>query len=187
MCGNPKYVAATGQRPERQVDVEAGAPGPVVGQPSPERRPENSRHAEQRRKQALVTAAFRRREDVANDGEQDAARHAGADALESSERNQLAHPVQREERQRAGCTAQRRGHHEERGAKHEERLAPEPVRQAGEDRHRHRVRQQIDGRDPGIAIESRQRRDDARFCGADNGLIDRRKQRGQEQTRQRAN
>ncbi len=59
---------------ERQIDVEAGAPRPVVGQPAAERRTENRRDAPQRGKESLVLAALDRRKDVADDREQNADR-----------------------------------------------------------------------------------------------------------------
>ena len=104
----------------------------------------------------------------------------------AAEENQLAHAVDRHERERAGGAAQRRGHHEQRRAEQEERLASVNVREAREDRHRQRRRQEIRRRDPGIAIEAGQRRDDPRLRGADDRLIDGRQQRRERESDERS-
>ena len=61
---------------DRQIDPEARAPRPVVGEPAAQRRPEDRRHAPHGGEQALIAAAFGRREDVADDREQQAHHHA---------------------------------------------------------------------------------------------------------------
>jgi hypothetical protein len=53
----------------------------------------------------LILTTLLRREDVADDREQHAGDDAGADALQPAKDNQLAHTVERQERQRAGGTA----------------------------------------------------------------------------------
>ena len=93
---------------DRQVDPEAGAPRPLVGQPAAERRAEDRRDAPDRGEQPLIAAALRRRKDVADDREQQAHDHAGANALQAAKQNQLAHAVERQERQLARRAAQRR-------------------------------------------------------------------------------
>ena len=56
-------------RTDRQVDVEAGAPRPVIGQPAAERRTEDRRDAPQRGEQPLVSSL---RSEDAVDPEQEA-------------------------------------------------------------------------------------------------------------------
>ena len=174
------------QEPERQVDVEAGAPRPMVRQPAAECRTENRSHAPQRGKESLVAAALDRRKDIADDREQHADDHAAADALQSAEDDQLTHAVDRQEREFAGRAAQRRRDDEQDRAEHEERLAAVAIRQARKDRDRHGRRQHVDRRDPRVAVESLQRRDDARLRGADDRLIDGGEQRREQQAGHRA-
>jgi len=171
---------------ERQIDVEASAPRPMVRQPTAERWTEDRRDAPQRGEESLVASALDRRKDVADDREEDADDHAAANALQSAEDDQLAHAVDRQEREFAGRAAQRGRDDEQHRAEHEERLAAVAVRQAREDRDRHGGRQHVDRRDPRVAVESLQRRNDARLCGADDRLIDGGEQRGKQQTGHRA-
>ena len=170
----------------RKIHVEAGTPRPLIGQPAAERRTEDRRDAPHGREQADISAAFGRGEDVADDREEEADHHAGANPLQSAKENQLSHAVERHERQRAGGAAQRRCDDKQDRAEQEERLAPVNVGQAREDRHRERRRQEIHRGHPRIAIEAGQRRDDARFCRADDRLIDGGEERRQHQADERA-
>ena len=173
-------------RADREVDVEARPPRPVVGEPPAQRRPEDRRETEDRREESLILATFLRREDVADDGEEHAGHDAGADALKTAEHDQLSHAVERQERQVARRAAEGRRGDEQDDARHEKRLAAGPVGQAGEDRQRYRRAQQVDRRHPRIAIESGQRGDDARFRRPDDGLVDGREQRREHQSGDRA-
>src|SRR5437016_549744 len=98
---------------------------------------------------------------VADDREEDADDHAAGDALQSAEDDQLAHAVDWQERELAGRAAQRGRGDEQHRAEHEERFAAIAVRQAREDRDRHGGRQHVDRREPPVAVESLQPRNDA--------------------------
>ena len=168
-----------GDGADREIHPEARAPRPLIGEPSPERRSEDRRHAPHGGEQADVPPALGRREDVADDREEQSHHHAGADTLQAAEQNQLIHPVDRNEREVAGKAAQRRRHDEQDRAEEEERLAAVDIREAREDRNRQRRRQQVRRGDPRVAIEARERGDDARLRRADDRLVDRGEQGGE--------
>ena len=76
---------------DRQVDEEDPVPADAVGQEAAEARPDEERDPEDRSEEALVLAAFGRREEVADDREGDREEGAGAEALDAAEQDQLPH------------------------------------------------------------------------------------------------
>jgi hypothetical protein len=76
---------------DRQVDPEDPVPADVVRQPAAEQRAHDRRDPEHRPEEALVLAAFGRREHVADDRERDREQRTGAEALDAAEQDQLLH------------------------------------------------------------------------------------------------
>ena len=78
---------------ERDVDVEAPAPGEVLGEQAADRRSGDARDREHRHAVGLVLASVARREDVAGDRHRERHDPAGAEALDGAAGDQLDHRV----------------------------------------------------------------------------------------------
>ena len=158
---------------DRKVDVEDPPPGELVDEEAAEERPDDRRHAEDAPEEALVAAAISRRDDVADDGERHDHQSAGAEALERTERDQLAHVLRQ--------PAERRPGEED----HDRRLqhllaavevAELPVQRAGD-----RRRQQVRRDDPRQVLEAAELAHDRRQRGGDDRLVERREQQDQQE------
>ena len=78
-------------RADRNVDVEDPLPAEVVGDQAAEAGPEQRAEPEDRTEEALVLAALRWSEDVADDRQRDREQRAGTESLEPSECDELPH------------------------------------------------------------------------------------------------
>jgi hypothetical protein len=119
-------------------------PAKGVGDHPAQGRADEERDPEHGAEQALVLAAFGRREEVADHREGDREERAGADALEAAEGDELPH--------RLAETGQRGADQEDPDPDHEDRLAAEEVGQLAPEGHADRAREQVDGDDPDVQV-----------------------------------
>ncbi len=143
----------------------------MIGEPAAERWTNQVRDAVDDTKDALPFRAFRRGEDVANDGEDQRDADARAQSLHSAKGDQFVHGLRR--------PGQRRTHQEDDRSGNQKPLAPKLVGELanGGD---HDNRGQRIGRDsPGIAIKALQRADDTRERGTDDSLVQCLQQKGE--------
>ena len=117
-----------------------------------------------RAEQALVLAAFGRREQVADDGERDREERAGAEALDAAEQDQLPHGLAQ--------AGQRRADEEQGDADHQHRPAAEDVGQLAVERHGDRAGQQVDRDDPRVQLVAAEVGDDLGQCRSDDRLVE---------------
>src|SRR4051812_47618867 len=89
----------------RKVDVECGAPGNLIGQPSAQRRPEYRRDTPRPGKHALISSALGGGKNIADDGKRQPHHHSAANSLHRAKDNELIHAIQPEKTEFAGGAA----------------------------------------------------------------------------------
>ncbi len=162
-----------GDQAEGDVDVEAPAPGEVVGEVAAEQRPGDGGETEGGADQAHVAAALPGRHDVGDDrlhADHEAAR---ADALERAEGDQLVH--------RTRPAGERGADDEDGDGELEDALAAGEVAELAVERQADGGGEQIGGDRPGHPVQAVQFADDLRQRGRDDHLVEGREQQGQHQ------
>ena len=137
----PPHDHPRGQHAERDVDEEDPPPGDVLAEDAAERRPDHRGDPPDAGQVALDLGAFLDGVEVADDGDGHRLDGAGAETLHGPERRS------------APACSRRRPHRTEptrnsRDAEQHDRLAAEQVGELGVDRHRDRLRQQVDREQP---------------------------------------
>ena len=161
------------QDAERDVDVEAPAPGGVVGEEAAEQRPGDGGQSEGGADQAHVAAALPGRYDIGHDRLDADHEAAAADALDGAEDDQFVH--------RARPARQRRADDEDENGEDEDRLAAEEVTELAVEGQTDGRGQQVGRHRPGHLVQTVQFADDLRQGGGDDGLVERREQQRQHQ------
>ena len=98
----PRRDDQDGERADRDVDVEHPPPREAVDEEAAEQRPRDRRDGEHTADQAEIPAAIPRRNDVGDDRLRADHQSAGADSLETAERDQLDHRLAQAGEHRAG-------------------------------------------------------------------------------------
>ena len=151
-----------------QIHEEHPLPADGVGDDPADRRADERAQPEDRADEALVLAALRRVEQVADDRKGDREERPGAEALERAKADELPH-FTREPRQR-GADEEDPDREEEYGTSTEE------VRELAVDRAADRGRQQVGGEGPGVDLVPVKIGHDARERRPDDRLIERREE-----------
>ncbi|GAA3477404.1 hypothetical protein GCM10018966_019340 [Streptomyces yanii] len=174
--GEFQYDGDDGQRDqsERDVDVEAPAPGRVVGEEAAEQRSGDGRETEGGADQPHETAALAGRYDVRDDRLDPDHEPAAADALDGTEGDQLVHGP--------GPAGQRGADDEDDDGELEDALAAEEIAEFAVDRQPDGGGEEIGGDGPGHLLQAVQLTDDLRQGGGDDHLVERREQQGEHQS-----
>ncbi len=153
-----------GDEAERHVDVEAPAPGEVVGEVAAEQRSGHGREAEGGADQPHEAAALPRGHDVGHDRLDADQQSARADALHRAVGDQLVHG-----RRAAG---QRGADDEDEDGELEDALAAQLVAELAVDGQSDGGGEEIGGEGPGHAVQAVQLADDLRERGGDDHLLE---------------
>ncbi len=158
-----------GDQAEGHVDVEAPAPGEVVGEVAAEQRAGDRGESEGGADQAHEAAALAGRDDVRDDRLHADHQAARADALDRAEGDQLVHGL--------GAAGQRGADDEDQDGELEDALAAEEVAELAVDRQADGGGEQVGGDRPGHLVQAVQLADDLRQRRGDDHLL----QRGEQQ------
>jgi hypothetical protein len=165
-----------GDEAERQIDPEDRGPAGLIDQERAHHRPEQGRAAEGAGYIDLHARAVGTAIDVADQRHGDRHDGAGAETLQDAKEDQPDHA--------AGEAAQQRAEEEEGDAEIQDALAAVEIGEAPIERHRHRLGQEISGKNPAEEVEAAERADNARHRRGDDGALDRRHEDGGERRRE---
>ncbi len=161
-----------GEQAERQVDPENHRPVEILGKETAERRADSARAREHDDEIRVVLGPVLRRRDVGEDGHREEDQTAAAEALHRASEDQ--HEEAR--RQRADDrTRQEDGNGREHG-----RAPAIDVAQLADHRRRRRPGEEIGGRHPRDVLQIAEGAADGRQRGADDRLVERAEEHGQE-------
>ena len=152
------------ERADREIEEEHERPTDRVREESTDRRTHQDGDTEDGPEQSLVSTAFGRREQVADDRERDREQRTGAEALDASGGDQLPHLLRESGEQRA--------EHEHADPEQEDRAPTEQVGQLAVQRSADRGRQQVGRERPGVEVVPAKVGDDRRQSRPDDGLIE---------------
>ncbi len=162
-----------GDQAEGHVDVEAPAPGEVVGEVAAEQRSGDRGESEGGADQAHEASALPCGHDVRHDRLDAGHQAARADALHGAVRDELVH--------RRGAANQRGAHDEDEDGELEDALAAELVAELAVHRQSDGGGEQVGGDGPGHLVQAVQLADDLRQRGGDDHLLERGEQQRQHQ------
>lgn len=163
-----------GDQPEWDVDVEAPAPGEVVGEVAAQQGAGDRGQAEGGADQAHEPAALAGRHDVRDDRLHADHQAARADTLHRAEGDQLVHGL--------GPAGERRADDEDQDRELEDAFAAEEVAELAVDRQADGGGEQVGGDRPGHLVQAVQLADDLRQRGGDDHLLERGEQQRQHQS-----
>ncbi len=158
------------EQSERHVDEEDPAPGVERAEDATESGADNRRDTPHRREVALRLRPLSKRVDVARDRDSHRLHRAGAETLHRTECDERRHAP--------GETAQHRAEKEEADSDEDDGLASNHIRQLRIDRHRDRLRKEVDREQPREGREPAEVPRDGRHGRGEDCCIDGNEPRG---------